>query len=121
LAVILAEASLALEEPAEGDVRTAMRVIFEQANTMNEIISALLVLARTEATEHLQDVVDVDTMVQRAVMATVPVAQARHVEVSVDAPPDITIPGSELLLIRVLRNLLDNAIKVSSPGSTVRV
>jgi signal transduction histidine kinase len=122
LAVILAETSLALEEsgPTSENDRV-LRVIHDQASSMSEIISALLVLARAETTDHLGDRVDISTVIERASKTCAHSATARHITLTPDVVPGLAVLGNESLLTRVVTNLLVNAIQASPPHSTIRI
>jgi signal transduction histidine kinase len=51
----------------------------------------------------------------------VPSAAARGVELVVDAPAAVAVVGSVTAIGRVIRNLVDNAVRHSPVGSQVRV
>lgn len=121
LSVILAESSLALEgslEPNEG--REALITIHEQASGMSEMIAALLLLARLENLDDHREVVSVADVVERAVRQSVPVATAQNVVLEGAIDPTFQIHGHRTLLVRAVRNVLDNAVKASTDGGTVR-
>jgi signal transduction histidine kinase len=70
--------------------------------------------ARTEPGDLVADV-------RRAVDAVRGRALAADVAIALDAPPSLPARRDEVSMQLALRNLLDNAIKYSAPGSRVRV
>lgn len=67
LSVIMAEASLARERRLSGqEYNRVLRVVQEQAESMQELISALLTLARAELTQGEAEAVGLRELVERA-------------------------------------------------------
>lgn len=64
---------------------------------------------------------DLATDVAEAVAALEPRAQAADIAIAVDAPESVPCARDSAAIQLVLRNLLDNAVKYSAAGSTVRV
>lgn len=122
LSVILAEASLALEEPLEREeYLRALGIIHEQAQGMQDLIAALLTLARVEALQIRPEIVPVAEVVDRATRQCTPSARAAAISIASHIGPSLLVDGDVTLLTRAVRNVLDNAVKVSPPGSVVTV
>ena len=91
---------------------------------MRRLIHDLLSLSRIELNEHLRpnQRVDLARIVTEGVEALVPVAQEKGTELelirSADEAPVYAIRDE---LVQVIQNLIDNAMKYSPAGSTVRV
>lgn len=120
LAVILAEASLALEQLVDADeYRRALGIIHEQAAGMQELVSALLSLARVEVLQ-VRERVPLAEVVERAMRQCAPSARVREVRFIGHVSPSFSVEGDATLLTRAVRNVLDNAIKASSPGGAIR-
>ena len=65
--------------------------------------------------------VDLTKVVQLAVELAEPDLGAAGVSITIDAPEGLIVEGVEVLLVRMLRNLLVNAIRVSPSGGAVCV
>jgi signal transduction histidine kinase len=98
-------------------------VINEQANLMSQIIENLLDIAQVADDEHLEikaRPVDMDMLIGEALAPFVhhhPNHTIRY-ESGAETPP---VLGEAFQLKRVIRNLVDNAIKYSPDGGTVTI
>lgn len=123
LAVVRAEASLALERvrsPAE--YRRALQVIDEQAGAMEELVSALLLLTRVESLRTpVTEVVAVERLVVTAIGQCDPCGGHPNVTIRHEVASDLMVRGAAALLTRALRNVIDNAIKLSPPGGQIHI
>ncbi len=123
LAVIRAEGTLALERPrVQEEYERALARIDEQATVMEDLIASLLTLARGE-TAHGGRVeeVSVTSLVAAALVEPGPIAQRTNVQIDNQIPSDLVVKSTPALLIHAIRNLLDNAIRVSKAGDTIRI
>lgn len=123
LAVIRAETTLTLDRPRDPIAyQQALRVIDEQAEVMEELIAELLLLARVESCSQRQfETVPLTGVVEAAIGECRLSLERGEVGVDADVPESLRVMGSMPLLTRAMRNIVDNAIKVSRPGDTVRV
>ncbi len=122
LAVIRAEATLALEQPRTAEsYRDAMERVDYQASVLEDLLAALLILARLESAGQQRDVVAVNDMVVAAVNTGRHAVDAPDVSVIQDIAPGVCVEGSAALLTRAIGNVVENALKVSTPGQTVDV
>jgi signal transduction histidine kinase len=103
--------------------RRAASVIYEEAGRMVRMVEDLLELARMEAGQVVLErrPLDLKSLVDGAARALAPLAAQKGVTLTVDVPdlPPITGDGDRLL--RMLTNLLDNALKFTSTGDRVHV
>ena len=118
------ELELALRRPREPAIYIeTLRSGLEEVERLTLLVEELLTLARIDAGQEQgrTERVDLNRLVDDALARMRPIAQARRVELRLDAPEPVrakVAPGAASL---VLDNLLDNAIKFSPPGSCVTV
>lgn len=116
-----ADVSLARAERPEAEYRDALTVVRVEAGRLTRLVNDLFLLARADAGEYpirraemyLEEVVLEEGRAVRSLAA------ARGVVVECAAPAEAPFRGDEELLRRMLRNLLDNAIKYGPPDSVV--
>ncbi len=106
----------------EGEERPLIDVISRQAGRMRELLDDLTDLTFIESGEIALERGSVDlTATAREVAADVqPAAQSRHIGIVVEGQSAL-IEGDRRRIAQIVRNLIDNAIKFSSDGTTVRV
>ncbi|MEU8402193.1 HAMP domain-containing sensor histidine kinase [Nonomuraea sp. NPDC048892] len=107
----------ALLYPDDVDARDALRSALTTVGRLEAIVNDLLVLARLRAADPLPSAkVDLGELVAAEVRA-----QISPVPIDVDAPAGLEIVGSRIQLIRVLDNLLANALRHAESGVEVSV
>jgi heavy metal sensor kinase len=123
LAVIRAEATLALDRPRQADeYRRVLQVVDEQAAAMEDLVEGLLLLARVETLRTRENApIDVERAVAAAIALCGPALQESGVTVDSTIQDGLSVEGSSVLLTRAVRNLIENAVRVSPEGGTVRV
>ncbi len=105
-----------LQGPARDDVlarRKFLGIMREQARRMTRLVDDLLSLSRIEQNLHLlpQSPVDFVSILRHIADTLAPMAQENHVELRVDAPSSVIVPGDRDELLRIVENLVENAIK----------
>lgn len=87
------------------------------------LVEQLLVLARNEpgAPPLAPAAVDLAEAARGALAATVPLARARGTELDLQAPAPVPLQGDAASLAVLVRNLVDNAVRHSPPGTRVAV
>jgi two-component system, OmpR family, sensor histidine kinase SenX3 len=118
---LLAETLLAEDDPAVAQ-RLAERMLTE-AFRVGRTIDDLLALSQIEADEGgLRDEVPVHLVVAEAVDRVRPAAEQQGISIDVvEAPARLVVLGDRRQLVSAIYNLLENAVKYSDPGSSVRV
>jgi two-component system phosphate regulon sensor histidine kinase PhoR len=115
-----------LVDGAVDDGATARRFserILEQCHRLGDLLDDLLTLSRLEGTEPFRTLepVDLREIVAEAVELVAAHAAARPVEIAVEPGAAVTVEGDADGLLRLVSNLLENAIKYNRPGGRVTV
>lgn len=116
-----------LQGSARNDLKAHERflgIMREQAQRMARLIDDLLSLSRVEMSEHKQpiDRVDFGALVQEMVDMLRPLARERNVEIFYQLPEKpVSVLGERDELLRLIENLIENAIKYGQSGGKVEV
>jgi len=105
-------------------IRSFMEVILKNANAMNEMLSELLQLARLESMEPSPDLkpVNLASALDSAWQICTPFAREKGIELRSELPEKgVTVWSDFDQLVRVLVNLLENAVKFSPENDQVHV
>jgi two-component system phosphate regulon sensor histidine kinase PhoR len=119
-----AETLLAEEEGVRGDGRSFLEIILKHANHMSKMVDDLLQLARLEARHETLEpgAVDAAEALQSAWKECAALAAAQNVHLeNLLLEEGVTVRADSDQLAQVFRNLLENGIKHSPPGGSVRV
>ena len=97
----------------EQGVQRAANIIHEEAQRMARLVGQLLDLARLEGRrEPMQRApLDISALLANAVRRFQPAAQAKAINLSLDAPQSMMIQGDADRLMQAFVNLLDNALR----------
>jgi len=121
LTIIELKASRLLDQDDLTDRQRAdLTMIQQERQHMTHLVDDLLFLARADA-GHAQarhEIVHLDELILEVVERFAPLAQERHLRVEVGDLPDLTVFGDRLYLLRMLGNLVENALKYSGPDGT---
>ena len=125
LTVILGEADLGVRSPTldEEQARTSMALIHTRAGRLNRRIDDLLRVARSESGEiDLASVeFDLHAAAQDAVNDLEAVAKRRNILISVGANDSHMVMGDRDWTRQIISGLLDNAIRHSPDGGTIKI
>lgn len=104
-------------------VRRSMQGIQQSWRALDELLSQIMDLARLDAGSFhpAWESVDLDDILKGLVLQHSAAAEATGVRLVLISKPAQRIMADELMLRRVVSNLIDNAIKFSSPGQTVAI
>ncbi len=121
LTIIELKASRLLEQDDLTDRQRAdLTVIQQERQHMTHLVDDLLFLARADA-GHAQarhEIVHLDELILEVVERFAPLAQERRLRVEVGDLPDLTVLGDHLYLLRLLGNVVENALKYTGPDGT---
>src|SRR6185312_17541601 len=122
LTIIELKASRLLDQ---GDLtdrqRADLTVIQQERQHMTHLVDDLLFLARADAghARARHEIVHLDELIVEVVERFAPLAQERCLRVEVGDLPDLTVLGDRLYLLRMLGNLVENALKYRDRKSVV--
>jgi two-component system, OmpR family, sensor histidine kinase QseC len=125
LAVLRAQWDVLRQARDEAERTRAVARLGAGLDRMDRLVSQLLALARLEATDRLPSSTPIDwpRLVEQAMSDVLPLAGRRRIELACDWPPAGTPPfalqGDADLMVVLLRNLLDNAVRYAPEGSAV--
>ena len=103
----------------------ALQATLAGCDRASRLVDQLLTLARLEAdpggaaAADPVRLVDLRSVAQRTAAELAPAALARQQDLALDAASTALVPGPEVLIGVLLRNLLDNALRYSPPGAQV--
>ena len=113
----------ALEDGMVDEPSRYYRAMERDLSLLRSLVDDLFLMARLEAGDGARDhePVDLAELADEAVEAMTPVAAQRDITVHLETPEGVDAVGSPTGLSRVIRNLLDNAIRHAPAASTVHV
>lgn len=123
VAVVRGESEVALSQPDRppSEYRESLEIVHDEGKRLTRIVDELFLLARADAGQvPLQlSSFTLDELAADSVHSVRSLATGRDVTVELSTNGVMPIRGDEAMLGRMLRNLLDNAIKHAPAGSTV--
>ncbi len=113
----------ALQDPEESE--RFVRIIAQQSDRLDHLTGRLLELSRLEGTESVREAErewhSIGELLERSVAFCSQESGDKSIRVEVACPPDLVARINVSLMEHALRNLLENAIKYSSPGGEVSI
>jgi PAS domain S-box-containing protein len=123
--ILTAVEVLRLTDPADAQTAAAFRAVIErQVAHMKRLLDDLLDVSRVSQgkIELRRKVVDLRSIVQRAVEVSGPLMEEKGQRLGVTAPgASILVDADQERLVQVFGNLLNNAAKYSEPGGSIEV
>lgn len=116
------EVALSRERSPE-EYRQVVVSMLEEVQRMTRVTEQLLRLARLERTEVRSSFVplDVAAVIHRVASLFQPLCDEKEVRLDVPLARELWTIGSEDLLVEMLANLLDNALRVTPKGGAIRI
>jgi signal transduction histidine kinase len=114
-------------DPAEGSLsptrESHLRIVQRNANRLTALVDQLLFLARADShpLELDRHPVDLEEILNEAVETAQPAATAKNISLVVTGDPLPDVPADRPQLLRVVDNLVANAVKFTPDGGTVRL
>jgi len=111
LAVIISQSDYAMED--EEYREKALEKINKEARRMSTLVNRLLTLSRSDSGRLVleKERVDLSEICEMVAEQQAIVAEDKNIPIETDIAEDITIIGDEAMIMRILLNLMDNAVK----------
>ena len=122
VAVILSQCEYALAKPeTTGQAREALETVQQQARRMATLIGQLLTLTRADSAHRrlMTETVDLSGLAQAVAEQTEELAAKKQIRVTAEIQPGLTLQGDETMLLRMLVNLTENAVRYGRTGGNL--
>jgi signal transduction histidine kinase len=126
LTSIIGFLELTLDEeagPLTGEQRSYLEIVARNSDRLLQLVDDLLFAARLQSGELdlLQRELDMSAIVRDAVQAARPQAEARRIELAFEEEPTPPVLGDRGYLLRLLDNLISNALKFTPENGRIEV
>ena len=124
VSVILSQCEFALGDDAEeGERRSALQVVAAQARKMSTLIAQLLTLARTDSGRQSlhMETLNLSELAEITCEEQADAAAARNITLHADIQPNVLLRADETMMMRLLINLLQNAVSYGREGGNIWV
>ena len=124
LTVMKGQVEVALQrERSPTDYQDTLKTVNSEVDRLAGLVGSLLTLARADAGEIRLNVtsVDVGELVSSAVEHLRTAADQKQITMEIESSDDVKVDVDEELILQLLINLLDNAIKYTPDGGRVTV
>ena len=121
---ILTQSEFALSDAADdADRREALESIHGKAESMAGLIRRLLLLARMDAGQLRleRETVDLQMLAELAVASFEDAAAAKQMTLETAGGLPVEVSGDHAMLLQVVMNLVENAVRYGCEGGTVRL
>ena len=121
LAMMQAQLEL-YEETAHPDMDAAelLAMLKEQTERLSKLVKTLLEMSEMNTIERA-DAVELTALIEEVLADLSPMAEKRQISLLQEATGEVLLQGSDILLYRLLFNLVENAIRYNKEGGAVRV
>jgi two-component system sensor histidine kinase QseC len=122
IAAIRAQAQVAMASADHAERTNALQATLQGCDRATRLVEQLLTLSRLESgSAPALTALDVGTVARQVVAESACLALDKHQTIEVDATGSFWVDADATLLSVLVRNLVDNAIRYSPEGATVRV
>ena len=124
LTALKGQVEVALARPRDpSEYQAVLAGVNEEVDRLIRLVGSLLTLARADAGEIplAREPISLDAAVTGVVEQLEPLAAQRGIAIVEEPGPAVTVQADESLLLQLLLNLLDNALKYTPSGGEVRV
>ncbi|MGW7078545.1 sensor histidine kinase [Streptomyces sp. NPDC054866] len=120
LAIQRTAIEIGLNDPTPERVARIREELLRATKRFERLIEGLLVLAQGEQELTSRDPVDLATAVDQVMAEQLPLAERRNISLTAVTPP-VIVSGDEVLLTRLVANLVQNAIRHNVDGGHVLI
>jgi two-component system OmpR family sensor kinase len=115
--------TLQREDRDKSEYREALTIVEQQARRLSRIVEDMFVLARADAGHPTLQITEfyLDELLAETTRAAAVLASQKNLQLEEPSLPEAPFRGDEELLRQMLWNLLDNAVKYTPRGGTVRI
>lgn len=124
ITVILAESEHALRRERSGEeYRESLTVIRKQGNYMKDMVDSLLAMTRMANSGDVYPLTEIDLseLVELSYEEALGWESEKHISISAEIIPGITVRANELLLLRAIKNLLQNAMVYGRENGFIKI
>ncbi len=123
LAVISSQCELALQEDDTVRQHEALLIIQAQTEKLSRMVKELLTLSRMDAnTQQLRlEPTDLSAIAEAVVDALRGDAEKKNISIETELQPGCVLPADEMMMMRMLINLCDNAIRFGRESGYIRL
>lgn len=104
---------------SDAETVQTIKMVTEQNDRLSKMVKTLLDMSELQTVSR-DEAIMVDALVDEVLADLEPLAREKHVELTGNCEA-ITIVGSDILIYRLVYNLVENAIKYNHPGGQVIV
>lgn len=124
LAALKTQAQVALKADNEADRYQALLKVLQGVDRSSHVVAQLLTLSRLSQEETLDDIqaLDLHKLATEIIAYLVPVALEKNIDIELAPhPQDAMILGNDISIGILIRNIVDNAIRYTPEGGSVKV
>lgn len=123
LAVLSTQAQVARRASSDAARNEALDALVAGSERAARLIEQMLTLARLESgrSDGEPQTLELRVLARAALADVAPFAHGKDIDLELEAGPDVALPGHPGLLGILLRNLVDNAVRYTPAGGSVRV
>lgn len=124
LTILKGDVEVALNRPRSiPEYQETLEMVNQTADRLTSLVEELFLLARADNHQYPLkfETFNLAELLCQQVAALLPRAISKNLTLSLDAPEVLPLVADPAKLNRLFLNLIDNAIKYSNPGDTVRV